>query len=455
MWAAALLSDNGFECKEELEGAEIGDLVGLGPPTPKACSRLVADIISFTTRVVVAERRRLSNSAARSSRSRSPPVAAMHRVRIPAATGAAERASAVCRAPPCSAGLQGNGPDFTMHLRAPPERRVLLGGPLCELARVSAVCPTAADAARWRDEARIRAMVQPCARSLPSIRAGLRCWEAFCVRVLKHPRIQIPPSAADLVSWGALFRCAGTYSNYVSYVKVGCLLAGASVSVFKSPEVLRGKAAVGARHDFVPRPRLFIRHMIVTRMAVFSMSRPAWRQCAMLFMFAYAFLLRVPSEALPAVYIDHEDDAPTHPSALLVGPSSVTLILLRRKNRPQGSRLMRECWCAQCPRTCPVHVLGKWASQRPAGSHLFPGLTAAAALRSLRCLLGIIHVADAGLFRLHDLRRGHAKDLQHAGATLGEILAAGQWRGPAFLRYLDVEELERDAVIEARPAAVP
>ena len=130
-------------------------------------------------------------------------------------------------------------------------------------------------------------------------------------------------------------------------------------------------------------------------------------------------------------------------------------MLLRRKNRPQGSRLVRKCWCSQCPRTCPVHVLGKWASQRPAGSHLFPGLNAAAALRSLRCLLCLLLVEDARQFRLHDLRRGHAKDLQHAGATLGEILAAGQWRGPAFLRYLDVEELERDSVIEARTAAVP
>ena len=98
-WAAALLSDNGFECKEKLEGAEIGDLVGLGPPTPEACSRLVADIVSFTTRVVVAERRRLSKSAARPSRSRSPPVAAMRRVCIPAATGPAEHAHGPWRRP--------------------------------------------------------------------------------------------------------------------------------------------------------------------------------------------------------------------------------------------------------------------------------------------------------------------------------------------------------------------
>ena len=35
------------------------------------------------------------------------------------------------------------------------------------------------------------------------------------------------------------------------------------------------------------------------------------------------------------------------------------------------------------------------------------------------------------------------------GATIAEILGAGQWRSPAFLRYLDLADLERDAVAEA------
>ena len=44
---------------------------------------------------------------------------------------------------------------------------------------------------------------------------------------------------------------------------------------------------------------------------------------------------------------------------------------------------------------------------------------------------------------------GHAKDLQMSGAPLSEILAAGQWRSPAFMRYLDERELEKDVVLEA------
>ena len=39
--------------------------------------------------------------------------------------------------------------------------------------------------------------------------------------------------------------------------------------------------------------------------------------------------------------------------------------------------------------------------------------------------------------------------LPSAGAPLYQISAAGEWRSPAFLQYLDIHLLERDAVIQA------
>ena len=56
---------------------------------------------------------------------------------------------------------------------------------------------------------------------------------------------------------------------------------------------------------------------------------------------------------------------------------------------------------------------------------------------------------DAQLYRCHDLRRGHAKDLQESGAPLWQILAAGEWKSPAFLLYLDLHKLETDLVVQA------
>ena len=101
------------------------------------------------------------------------------------------------------------------------------------------------------------------------------------------------------------------------------------------------------------------------------------------------------------------------------------------------------------------------------GARPFASISAAAALGVLRAILGKLDVANASKYRCHDLRRGHARDLQMSGkplhlcacgavridcvqgAPLYEILAAGEWRSPAFLDYLDLHSLERDLVIQA------
>ena len=115
----------------------------------------------------------------------------------------------------------------------------------------------------------------------------------------------------------------------------------------------------------------------------------------------------------------------------------------------QGSVLSRACWRRHDKRTCPVHVLGPFFSGLGVGSRPFAHFSAARSLVILRCLLLAIKIPDALDYRTHDLRRGHARDMQQWGASLKEILAAGEWRSPAFLQYLDLDQLECDAVIEA------
>ena len=39
--------------------------------------------------------------------------------------------------------------------------------------------------------------------------------------------------------------------------------------------------------------------------------------------------------------------------------------------------------------------------------------------------------------------------MQEGGRGLYKILSAGEWNSPAFMPYLDVEELEHGAVLEA------
>ena len=49
----------------------------------------------------------------------------------------------------------------------------------------------------------------------------------------------------------------------------------------------------------------------------------------------------------------------------------------------------------------------------------------------------------------YDLRRGHADDLRESGCDLGKILYMGQWSGPAFLKYVNITELEASTVLSA------
>lgn len=83
-------------------------------------------------------------------------------------------------------------------------------------------------------------------------------------------------------------------------------------------------------------------------------------------------------------------------------------------------------------------VVAGYASQR-----LRPG-----AVEALRLMLEAVGTENAGLYRPHDLRRGHAEDLRLSGAPLWKILAAGEWKSPAFLTYMDLHKLEMDLVLQ-------
>ena len=85
----------------------------------------------------------------------------------------------------------------------------------------------------------------------------------------------------------------------------------------------------------------------------------------------------------------------------------------------------------------------------PVGAQLFEGLTRSNIVDKLRSRLRSLGVPQAEYYRTHDFRRGHAEDLCRSGASLREILRAGEWKSPAFMAYLDLDKLERDLVVQA------
>ena len=129
----------------------------------------------------------------------------------------------------------------------------------------------------------------------------------------------------------------------------------------------------------------------------------------MLCLFAYAFLLRMPSEALPAKVGGSGKCVVTVEGEFLV------VTLARRKNKEVQSRIERGCWCRECKETCPMHVLAPFFMSFPEGAQVFGEFTAPIALRTLRKVMSILQVPRAAEYKTHDFRRGHAKDLQESG----------------------------------------
>ena len=128
---------------------------------------------------------------------------------------------------------------------------------------------------------------------------------------------------------------------------------------------------------------------MVAKLLLEAAKTPEHHAYGMLFLLAYSFLLRVPSEALLIGESTHK---------LCLKDNELVLELKRRKNMPAGSTLRRGCWCKESAETCPVHVLGPFVGSCSPGQKLFDGITPAKALRVLRVLLAAAGIADAGVF---------------------------------------------------------
>ena len=327
-------------------------------------------------------------------------------------------------------------------------------GPRGSVDALSAALDTRVKRENWCAQARIAAILGSCSLSLPSVRSGCRCYFAFAERVLEKSQAQaLPPSVDELLAWSCTFRCAETFSNYLSYLKVGTMLLGANTEVFQDNVLARAKKAIMKRGGFKRRERMFLQLDIVRQLLLACGGHAVELKWGMLYLLAYVFMLRLPSEALPVVRgcIGLANNS-EYSSMVYIDGEHLCLKLKRRKNKAGGSLMKRACWCGQCQVTCPVHVLWPFFAKLELGKMAFAGVYAGSALKQLRAMLQVLGIENFGQYRCHDLRRGHAKDMQLRGASLYEILAAGEWKSPAFLDYLSLMDLEMGAVIEAHQA---
>ena len=300
----------------------------------------------------------------------------------------------------------------------------------------------------WLESARVCAIAGSCPRSHAEIRSAIRAYMALACKVEK---VALPPTVDILLAWSTLFRSSGTFKNYLCGLRAACQIAGVSTAEMQSPLLQKASLAIDKRRGYIARDPMFIRFPIIQRIVRHAVNgnNSGAVHLAMAYLCGYVFLLRMPSECLPirvtsGLAVDSEQQA-----VITVEDDVISLRLKRRKNREGGSLLKRRCWCKTCRLTCPVHALGRYFLNCGPGAAPFACFTAPSILKALRSWLGCLGVERASQYRTHDIRRCHARDLQASGATLKEILEAGDWRSASFLKYLDRVVLECDATLAA------
>ena len=166
------------------------------------------------------------------------------------------------------------------------------------------------------------------------------------------------------------------------------------------------------------------------------------KRFAMLWLTAYVFLMRLPSEASthPPFHACFFHDCFHQALPLCTGTAEtqaasldqtviwrerdeVCLRIRKRKNRRSGSGVLRRaCTCSGNTLLCPVHMIwDTYLAFLPLGSHPWDGITDHLALRRLRSLLEKLGVENAKEYCTKDFRRGHAEADAGCACLLCEV----------------------------------
>ena len=241
-------------------------------------------------------------------------------------------------------------------------------------------------------------------------------------------RQYFPPPLGLLLSWSTLFRSGGTLRNYLGYVRTACLLENVSVEVgvlwaLSGVSIIKGfRRCSGSPHwrkqrslwtrpkiSAVERKCLFagkccdavvtvvtlaycISRRMVEEILVWCKAHVEWRRHGLLFLFAYSFLLRVPSEALPVVAGPENYEGPSNAWLFREGADKLVLRLRRRKNKPGGSRLVRKCCCSKSKASCVVCLVGPLLDIAQPGQSLFKNISAQGEWHSVMPAVPVVRV---------------------------------------------------------------
>ena len=263
------------------------------------------------------------------------------------------------------------------------------------------------------------------------------------------PKRTLPPADPQHVEmFVSIFRNGATAQNYVGYIKWACVQQGLSSEWYTESVAMAIKGAKKAtlrmRGGQVGARLLLTENLVTQIVRLSDVIGPRGFSEAVIV--AWEFLLRVQSEAVclqKGAPQDSDKLSPSRHSGLWVDNSrGLCLRLQRRKHRPNGSFLVRGCSCREVGSTrCPPHRIGPFLTGLEYGQRLWQW-SASEWRHLVRRALTQLFVNDAQSFTLKGFRAGKATELARKGLPLGEIMAAGEWKSGAGLRYIDTDAVD-------------
>ena len=91
---------------------------------------------------------------------------------------------------------------------------------------------------------------------------GLRNWCEFSEIFYGSSDRGFPPTSEGLLCWSHTFRCVGTFSNYLGYLRNACLALGISAPPVDDPLLRRAKGAIVKRMVHSPRHGISVLHFL-------------------------------------------------------------------------------------------------------------------------------------------------------------------------------------------------
>ena len=125
-------------------------------------------------------------------------------------------------------------------------------GPLGALKRLKEVVDRIGSN-EWAKRARITAVLGNCPKSKDSMHSGVMHWLKYLEIVKGAHAAAFPVCTEDLLGWSMTFRCLGTFSNYLSFVRSACCASGHEPPAVGHPAVKRAMGGIAKRMLFSPR----------------------------------------------------------------------------------------------------------------------------------------------------------------------------------------------------------